>query len=157
MSDTIKLARYRNYGYTVNYNTMDGMYRTYLWSGSKNGKADIKAVPEEVVQYLMMDTTAFRDGELAIVEDSNKTKEIVDNLDPEYKNNSHSHEEVVKLLQGNTNKMKAELKKITNKEELRYVCDVAKEIKLDSNSKLAFLSKLMGMPQDILFAEDANK
>jgi hypothetical protein len=154
MSKMIKLARYRNYGFTVNYNMNDGMRRVFEWSGSKNGKVDIKDVPEEIVQYLMMNTVTFTDGELVIIEDSEDAKEIISNINEEYKNNAHSREEIVKLLEGNFMKMKAEIGKITNKQELSYICDVAKEIKLDSNSKLAYLAEIMKMPQDILFANE---
>jgi hypothetical protein len=135
----------------------DGIRRVYEWAGSKNGKVDIKEVPEELVQYLMMNTIVFRDGELAIVEDTPETKEILENVEDDYKNNTHTRNEIVKLLEGNFMKMKSELKKITNKQELVYICEIAKEIRLDSNSKLQFLAELMKIPQDILFDNDSEE
>lgn len=156
-SKTIKLARYRNYPYIVNYISVDGFKKTYEWSGSKNGIVDIKEIPEEVVQHLMMNTVTFSDGELKVIEDNDEAKEVVDNLGEEYKNNSHSKEELTKLLEGNFLKMKSEINKITDKLELAYIIDIAKEIKLDSNSKLAFLAEKMNIPQDILFDKEKDE
>lgn len=155
-SKTIKLSRIRNYPYIVNFNSSEGFKKTYEWSGSKDNKIDTKSIPEEVVQYLMMNTTTFTDGELKIVEDEDNTeaKEAIDNLNEEYKNNSHTKDEITKLLEGNFMKMKSEINKITNKQELNFIVDVAKEIKLDSNSKLAFLATTLNVPQDILFETD---
>lgn len=151
----IKLARYRNYPFTVNYATTDGFKKMYEWSGSKGNQIDIKPVPEEVVQYLMMNTVVFSDGELVVIEDDTaETADVIDNLGEEYKDNAHTRDEIIELLNGNFNKLKSELNKITNKQELGYFCDVAKEIKLDSNSKLALLAELMHIPQDILFNDE---
>jgi len=152
----IKVARHRNYPFIVNYNLDNGTRRTWEWSGSKNDKTDTKQIPEEVVQHLIMNTTAFSDGDLKIIEDSEEAKDMVDNLGEDYKNNAHSKEEISKLLTGNFNKMKSEISKITNKQELSFICEVAKEIKLDSNSKLAFLAEIMNVPQDILFDNEGN-
>lgn len=155
---TIKIARLRNIPYKVNY-VGDGIKRTYVWSGSKNGVIDIKDIPEDVVNWLLMSTVCFKEGELKIVEDTPTAKEAVANIDgkEEYKENTHSREEIAKLLEGNTNTMKAELNKITNIAEKRFVCDVAKEIKLDVSSKRNFLANWIGVAEDILFAEDNNE
>jgi hypothetical protein len=151
----IKIARYRTSPYIVNY-TVSGGIKTYSWSGSKGKKVDIKPIPEEVVDWLVMNSACFREGELAIIEDTEQAKEIVSNIDDveEYKKNTHSKEDAVKLLEGNVNKMKSELKKITNKGEMKFFIDVAKEIKLDSNAKLTFLAEWYGVKKDILFHED---
>lgn len=150
----VKLRRYRNLPFTVNWINDQGMMKSYEWSGSKNGKYDTKPVPEELISYLVMNTIVFTDGELAIIEDNDEGKQLSDSLDENYKNNTHSKEEVIKILEGNFMKMKAEVSKITNKQEISYFIDVAKEIKLDSNSKLAFLADLIGVPFDILFSVD---
>lgn len=152
---TIKIARYRNTPYVVNFTTNGGI-KTYQWSGSKGTKIDIKPIPEEVVEYLLMNSACFRKGELKIIEDTPEAKEVVSNIDDieQYQNNSHSKEEIQKFLEGNFMKMKAELGKITNKDEMKFVIDTAKEIKLDSNSKLKFLSEWYGVKQDILFSEE---
>lgn len=154
MEKTIKIARYRSIPYTVNYTTSGGI-KTYQWAGSKGNKSDIKAIPHEVVEYLLMNSACFRQGELVIIEDSEDAKEIVENIDDHesYKSNSHSKEEITKLLEGNFMKMKSELNKITNKDEKRFVVDTAKEIKLDSNSKLKFIAEWFGVNQDILFED----
>ncbi|MED1863235.1 hypothetical protein P4V41_07185 [Fictibacillus nanhaiensis] len=150
----IKIARYRTSPYIVNFITNGGT-KVYSWSGSKGKKVDIKPIPQEVVEWLTMNSVCFRDGELAIIEENKEAKEIVENIDDleEYRNNTHSTEEAIKILEGNVNKMKAELKKITNKDEKKFFIDTAKEIKLDSNAKLTFLADWFGIKKDILFDE----
>jgi hypothetical protein len=151
---TIKIARYRTSPYIVNYITNGGI-KTYQWAGSKGNKVDIKEIPQEVVEYLLMNSACFREGELKIIEDTPEAKEAVSNIDDieEYRNNTHSKEEAKKILEGNINKMKSELNKITNKDEKKFFIEVAKEIKLDSNAKLKFLSEWYGVQQDILFED----
>lgn len=148
----IKIARYRTTPYIVNFTTNGGI-KTYSWTGSKGSKIDTKPVPEEVVDWLVMNSVCFRDGELAIIEESEQAKEIVSNIDDieEYKNNTHSKDQAVKILEGNINKMKSELKKITNKDEKKFFVDVAKEINLDSSAKQTFLAEWYGVKKDILF------
>jgi hypothetical protein len=153
MSD-IKIARYRTTPYIVNFITNGGT-KTYSWTGSKGNKVDIKSIPTEVVDWLVMNSACFREGELAIIEETEVAKEIVSNIDDveEYRNNTHSKEDAVKILEGNINKMKSELKKISHKGEKKFFIDVAKEIKLDSNAKLTFLSEWYGVKKDILFED----
>jgi hypothetical protein len=150
----IKIARYRFAPYIVNYITNGGI-KTYTWTGSKGSKVDIKSIPEEVVDWLVMNSSCFREGELAIIEDTKEAKEIVENIDDveEYRTNTHSKEDAIKILEGNANKMKAELNKIENKDAKKFFIDVAKEIKLDSNAKLTFLAEWFGVKKDILFGE----
>jgi hypothetical protein len=153
MSD-IKIARYRTTPYIVNFITNGGT-KTYSWTGSKGNKVDIKSIPTEVVDWLVMNSACFREGELAIIEETEVAKEIVSNIDDveEYRNNTHSKEDAVKILEGNINKMKSELKKISHKGEKKFFIDVAKEIKLDSNAKLTLLSEWYGVKKDILFED----
>lgn len=155
MEKMIKIARYRNTPYTVNYNMNNGAMKSYQWSGSTTNKIDIKPVPEEVVNWLLMNSVTFRDAELVIVDDSEDAKEVIDNIGDveEYQNNAHSREDVVKLLKGNVNKLKAELKKITVDSEKRFIIEVAKEEKIDSNAILKALSEWAEVPMDILFDE----
>ena len=150
----IKVARYRTSPYIVNFETNGGI-KSYSWTGSKGKKIDIKELPEEVIEWLTMNSVCFRDGELAIIEEDEKSKDAVANIDDveEYKNNSHSKEEAAKLLEGNINKMKTELKKVTNKDEKKFFIEVAKEIEIDSNAKLNFLAEWFGVKKDILFGE----
>ena len=152
--NTVKVARYRTAPYFVNHIT-DGGIKAYSWSGSKGNKVDIKEIPEEVVDRLMMESVCFRDGELVIIEEDDKAKELVSNIDDleEYRNNTHSKEEVIKILEGNYKKMEAELNKITNKDEKKFFIDVAKEINVDSNAKLNILANWFGVKRDILFGE----
>lgn len=153
--ETVKLARHRATDYYVNYPTNNGGFKSYVWSGSKGKRIDTKEVPLEVIDYLMVNSRCFKEGELRIVEDTPEAKEIIETIPEkeEYEMNSHTKEEVESLLSGNFNKMKSELTKITNKDEKKFFIEVAKEIKLDSNSKLKFLAEWYGVKQDILFEE----
>lgn len=154
----IKVARYRTTPYFVNFQTNGGL-KAYSWAGSKNNKVDTKNVPEEVIDWLLMNSVCFTEGELAIIEDSEEAKALVENIDDveEYKNNTHSRDEAVKILEGTLNKMKSELKKITNKGEQKFFIEIAKEIKLDSSSKLSYLSEWYGVKKDILFPEPESE
>lgn len=156
MEQMIKVARHRTFDYYVNYPSNNGGWKTYVWSGSKGKKVDVKPIPKEVVDYLIVNSNCFKNGELKIVEDNEVAKEVVETLPEkdEYVANTHTREEVESILTGNFNKMKSELNKITNQDEKKFFIDVAKEIKLDSNSKLKFLSEWYGVKQDILFGED---
>ncbi|MFB5759099.1 hypothetical protein [Paenibacillus medicaginis] len=149
-----KIARYRSFPYTVNY-TAGGGIKVFQWAGSKRNKVDIKEVPEEVVEWLMMNSRCFSEGELVIIEDTEEVKDIVDNIDDleKYKNNSHSREDIEKILTGNFNAMKKELEKITVNEEKRFVIDVAKDVKLDSSSKQKFIAEWANVPVDAIFGE----
>lgn len=150
--ETIKIARLRNFPYTVNY-MVNGGLKTYQWAGSKGDKLDIKEIPVEVVDWLIMTSKCFKDGELKIIEDSAEAKEIASNIDDieSYSNNTHTRDEIIKVLQGNFNKMKSVLEKITVQSEKQYVLDVAREIKLDVASKQKFLAEWIGAPVDVLF------
>jgi hypothetical protein len=155
MEKTIKVARHRNSQYTVNYPTNNGGVKAFIWAGSKGTKIDTKELPPEVVEYLLLNSMCFKEGELKIVEDSEEALDVIESIEDveEYRNNSHTKDEAIKLLEGNFNKLKSELNKVTSKQEKKFFVDVAKEIKLDSNSKLKFLSDWYGVSQDILFGE----
>jgi hypothetical protein len=151
----IKVARYRNTPYVFNYITNGGQKR-YEWSGSKGSKIDIKSLPEEAVNYLLMNSICFDEGELIIIEDTEDAKEMASNIGnlENYENNAHTREEVIELLKGAIKVLKEEIAKITNKQELLFMVDVAKEIKLDSSSKQKVLADALNVPVDILFATE---
>ena len=153
MNETVKLARYRNTSYFVKY-TGNGQERQYTWSGSKNGRPDIITVPRDVVDWLTMNTLCFDKGQLVILEDEVVVKEIKDTITEvdAYENNTHTKDEIEKLLGGNINKLKAELKKITVDSEKQFVIDTASDIKDDlTKGKLDALAEWMGVSADILF------
>lgn len=153
LSETIKLARYRHTPYYVRC-TVNGGEKKYVWAGSKNNRAEIKEVPKEVVDYLLINSTCFDKGELVILEDNEHAKEAVDNITEKekYKNNSHSREEIEKLLKGNINKMKSELNKIDVDSEKQFVLEIAKDMKDDlTNGKVQFLADWLNVPMDLLF------
>lgn len=154
MSEKVKLARYRNTSYFVRYDA-DGSSRQYSWNGSKNGKPDIKEVPREVVDWLSMNSICFDKGELVILEDNETAKEIKDGIVEieTYENNTHTQEEIEKILTGNINKMKSELNKITVDSEKQFVIEVASSLKNElTKGKLDFLAEWMGIvDSSILF------
>lgn len=154
MEQMIKVARYRNTPYIFNFNSNGGTKR-YEWAGSKNDKHDTKNLSVEAVDWLMMNSTCFKRGELVIIEESDETKEIVSNLGSDiedYMNNTHSKEEIIAILEGHHQTMQKKLKEITVDSEKKFVIDVAKEIsdKLASG-KLTFLAEWMNVPKDVLF------
>ncbi|MFS0657363.1 hypothetical protein AB1L07_01895 [Niallia alba] len=153
MTDKVKLGRYRNTSYFVRYDG-DGSNRQYTWNGSKNGKPDVKEVPREVVEWLTMSTICFDKGELVIMDQNETTTELKDGIAEieTYENNTHSHEEIKKLLEGNINKMKASLNKITVDSEKQFVLEVAATLKDDlTKGKIDFLANWMGVDSSILF------
>ncbi len=153
MSDKIKLARYRNTGYFVKYDA-DGSNRQYTWNGSKNGRVDIKEVPKEVVEWLSMNSICFDKGELVIVEDNDNVKEIKDGIMEieTYENNTHTEEEIEKIIKGNFMKMKSELNKITVDSEKQFVIQVAIKFKDElTKGKIDFLAEWMNIDASILF------
>lgn len=144
MSNKIKLARYRSYPYTVNCPVTN---KKWKWAGSINKKIDSKSIPEETYNWLVMETSAIKNGQLVVVDEKAK-KELKDAmLDEDIKeieSNTHTREEVEKILKGNTNTMKSKLKDITSKDEKRFIINVAKEMKLDSTTKRSFLQEWVG-------------
>src|SRR5690554_1745281 len=106
----IKLARYRNTNYFVRC-PLAGGEKQYTWTGAKGNKVDIKEVPQDVFDYLTMNSLCFDKGELVIIEDNEESKQAKENIaDQEsYEKNSHSKDEIEKILKGNFAKMKKEL------------------------------------------------
>jgi maltodextrin utilization protein YvdJ len=153
MADKIKLARYRNTSYFLKYDA-DGSNKQYTWAGSRGGKVDVKEVPKEVVEWLQMNSICFDKGELVIVDDNEETKEVKDGIVEieTYENNTHSKDEIEKLINGNFMKMKSALAKITVDSEKNFVIEVASEMKDDlTKGKIDFLSDWMGVDSSILF------
>lgn len=154
MEQMIKVARHRSTPYVFNYNTNGGTKR-YEWSGCMGNKIDSKTLPIEAVDWLLMNSTCFRMGELVIVEDTEHAKEIVENLGSDindYKNNIRTKEEIVQLLQGNFMKMQKSLNLITIDAEKKFVIEIAKELSNELvGAKLKFMAEWTGVPQDILF------
>lgn len=148
MEKFIKLERRRNIPYTINHSALKG--GTITFSGAKNGKTDKKDVPEEVVDYLAMSTSCFQTGSLYIVTDEVRE----DMVEEEALKNSHTIEEVEKILNGNTNKMKSELSKIECQDEKDFIISVAKNMKLDSSAKQTFICDWAGVKKEVVFFDE---
>lgn len=149
----IKLARYRNTNYFVRC-PLSGGEKQYTWTGAKGTKVDIKEVPEDVFDYLTMNSRCFDNGELVIVQDSEGSKEALENIaDIEsYENNTHSKDEIEKILKGNFPKMKKSLSEITVDSEKQFVLSVAQEMADElAKGKIDFLAEWMNVDADILF------
>lgn len=152
MADVI-LARYRNSDYIVRCE-IDGVQKKYTWKGSKGNKIDRKKVPQSVVDWLIMNTVCFSKGALVVEGDKKTIEEIVEEFSDkeEYESNTHSYEEIVKILKGHHKTMEKELKKITVDDEKRFIVDVAKEIQDELTAgKLKFIAEWYGQEYDILF------
>ncbi len=152
MSDVI-LARYRNSDYVVRCE-IDGNTKRYEWKGSKGNKATRKKVPQAVVDWINLNSECFNKGALVIEGNDETAKELKEEIaDKEsYENNTHSYDEIVKILKGNTNTMKKKLEAITQDDEKRYVVDIAKEMKDDlTGGKQKFLAEWYGRDVDVLF------
>ena len=151
----IKLARYKNTPYIVNFER-----KKYTWAGCKGKSVSIKEVPDELVDFLTMQTKAFENGELTILEvDKNEEAiEYVENMleKEKYEANSMSKEELITLLTGNYKKMEKELNKITSQSTKDFVVSIAKEIGLDSATKQSFIKEWLGseLSTEELFSKD---
>lgn len=150
----INVSRYRDGEYTINY-MMNGRPVTYKWAGSQGNKIDTKPIPEYVIDWLIMSTTAIKNGSLVIEKDE-ASKEIIKNIgyEEEVKDVVHTREEVETILKGNINKMKSELNKITNQTEKDFVINIAQEMKIDSVGKREFLAEWMEISVEMLFANE---
>lgn len=139
--EKVILARYKNTDYTVNYEN-----KRYLWAGSRGNIVSKKEVPLEVYEWLTMNTTAIKKGELVLDKSNKNIEELKENIYEieEYEVNSISKEEIKKLLEGNYKKMESEFKKITVDSTKRFILDVAREIKLESAAKQKFIKEWMG-------------
>lgn len=152
---SIKLARYKNTPYIVNFEK-----KKYTWAGCKGKSVSIKEVSEELVDFLTMQTKTFEKGELVILETekNEEAKEYVDNMleKEQYEANTLSKEEITTLLTGNYKKMEKELNKITSKTTKDFVLAVAQEIGLDSATKQSFIKEWLGSALTIeeLFDKD---
>lgn len=149
----IKVSRYRDGEYTVNY-MMNGRPVAYKWAGSKGNKIDTKDIPEYVVDWLIMSTTAIKNGSLVIEKDE-ASKEIKNiSYEDDIADVVHTREEIEAILKSAITKMKAELNKITNETEKDFIVNVAQEMKIDSVGKREFLAEWMGISVEMLFAEE---
>ncbi len=149
----IKVSRYRTGEYIINYDT-NGRIMPYRWAGCRGKKIDTKSIPQHVVDWLMMNTTVFPDGDL-VIQKNEETTELIKNIDDvrSYNANTHTRDEIIEILNSNANSMKSKLNKVTKKEEKDFVIDIAKEIKLDSNVKRKFLAEWIGIDPELLFED----
>lgn len=149
----VKLRRLRNAPYEINFNNGVQMEH-YSFQPSKGKMCTEREVTDACYAYLLQNSQCFKDGDLQVVDvPTKKLEEDIMDI-KEYKANCHTREEVEKILAMTAKKMEVEIKKITNKDELAYIVDVAKEIKLDSVSKQKVLADAIGTSADILFEEE---
>lgn len=154
--EQVKLSRYRTGDFVVNCPVTN---RKFVWSGAKGNKISTIPVPQETYDWLVMSTSTFRDGEL-VVQDENAKEELGYSEDLEdIEKNTHTKEEIEKILTGNYNAMQKKLKEITNEDEKRFVLNVARELKIDSSAKRQFIVQwvgIEGLSTDEVFMKDED-
>ena len=153
-NDKVVLARYRKGDYVVNDPTTR---KRYFWAGSKGNMISKLSVPRETFDWLAMSTTCLSKSSLVVVEDKDK-EELNYTTDLEQlTNNVHTREEIEKILTGNYKAMEKKLNEITNVDEKKFVLEVAKELKIDSSTKRAFIVKwagIEGLSTDEIFSSE---
>ncbi len=149
----VTLARYRNTDYTVRCE-IDGSMKKYTWKGSKGNKVDKKKVPQEVVDWLNMNTQCFNKGKLVLESQGKVADSLKDDFaDPDtYNANTNSREEIVEALQGHHKTLEKFLSEITVDDEKRFIIDIAVEIKDElTGAAQNRISEFAGIDRDILF------
>jgi len=144
----IKLERRRFYAFTVNCPKTN---KTYYWAAPMQGKPSIVEVSQDTYDYLFMQTTAFKDGELVVLDEVAKEEFKIAISEEEMEtitSNTNTKERIEEILNLTTNSMKAELNKITDPEEKSFVILVAQEMELDSAAKRKFLNEWKGIEID---------
>lgn len=144
MSETVKLVRKRPSDYTVRYNNgvKDVIYK---WVGCKTGAKPFSlSIPREVFDHLNLSGATISSGALVLADEQPNKEEIlqeVQGLD-EALANSHTAEEIEKLLRGNINTMKKELNLITSRQEKLFVKQIKEAIAESeglNNTKIEFI------------------
>lgn len=138
-NEKVKLLRVREGDFTINFEK-----RTYIARGKSKGMKVTPSieVPWDCYEFLAFSSTTFRDGELVIAKDNENydvlMEHIVNDLE-DYKINSMTREDIVKILNSNVNAMQKELQKITSSNLKQWVLRIAREIGLDNTIKQKFL------------------
>lgn len=149
----VTLARYRNTDYTVRCE-IDGNMKQYTWKGSQGNKVDKKKVPQEVVDWLNMNTQCFSKGKLVLEGEGKVATSLKEDFaEPEiYEANTNSREEILEALQGHHKTLEKFLSEITVDDEKRFIIDVAVEIKDElTGATQNRIAEFAGVDRDILF------
>lgn len=144
MTETVKLVRKRPSDYTVRYNNgiKDVIYK---WVGCKSGAKPFGlSVPREVFDHLNLAGSTISSGALVVDEDQPNKEDILNEVQglDEAMANSHTAEEIQKLLRGNINSMKKELKLITSRQEKLFVKQIKENLAETeglNNTKIEFI------------------
>lgn len=154
----IKIENPRNVEYQHRYIFPNGRDEfTYTWKPSTQKSSFVVDIPEYVYVDIRDNTTAFRRGKLKVSnsEVDEQVKEEIEYLTEDVK--VYTVKEITDLLNGNINKLKKELTKDTPKSAIQDFARVAKDIKLDSRTKLAYISELMGVEDlEYVFPQEEN-
>jgi hypothetical protein len=135
----IPLVNKRSNKYTASL--PNGNY--YEWLPCMEGIEDSIEVPFKDVQYLHMTSSTFREGHLFVDHEEARKRLRLEN-DDHVKALTMSREDIEKILKGDKNM-------------IREVLDVAKEIGVDNINKLNFLSELSGVPVDVIQGTGNNE
>ena len=150
----VKVFRKRDTDYVVKCPFVD---KKFVFMGSKkNRKPTVVKVPREVYDWLVTETTAFKSGSLSVEEDMEEDLGMSVDLE-EVKKNSHTREEIEKILKGTCANMKKKLVEITSQDEKDFVMSIAKEMKIDSTEKKKILRKFAGIPESVVLEDIFNE
>jgi hypothetical protein len=148
----IPLVNKRSNKYTASL--PNGNY--YEWLPCMEGIEDSIEVPFKDVQYLHMTSSTFREGHLFVDHEEARKRLRLEN-DDHVKALTMSREDIEKILKGNMNALKKLEELKGDKNMIREVLDVAKEIGVDNINKLNFLSELSGVPVDVIQGTGNNE
>jgi hypothetical protein len=152
----VKLERLLDTPYEYDYILPNGSRKSYKWRGAKVGSRSIQEVDDDVFEDMKYHSVTLKNKKLVLVLEDNeesklKQEEIESTMtDEDIEKKVYSVEEIKTLLEGNYKKLESVLKK-ENADTIATFVRVAKDIKLDSASKLDILAKLSNVPIDVLF------
>jgi hypothetical protein len=143
----IPVVNKRGKGYSASLRNGD----YYEWLPSKDGFQDVIELEFKDVQQLHMNSVTFKEGFLYV--DHEEARKRLGLEKEEVKANQLSHEDIIKALNGNMGQFNT-LLKVTNRQLLREVVEVAKKIKLTNVTKLQKLSEVSGIPMDLMLDQE---
>lgn len=149
----IKLENIKSTEFTVNMPTANGYVKPYVWKPAREKRRSILDVPEEVYEFIKYNTCTFKDGWLILAkeeEDEIVKEEVAQETEGLV---VYTIEQITKLLNGDTKKLKAELEKMDKTVALDFA-RVAKEIKLDSTAKRKAIADKLGQKVELIFSEE---
>lgn len=145
----VEVSNKRKTPYTA-YIKHSGEY--YAWLGATSGIEDMIEMNFRDLQWLHTNSSTFTKGYLYI--ENEEVRKRLGLESEEVKRLTMSREEIEANLKGNMSAIKKFDAIKDNKEMVREVIAVAREIKVNNASKLAYLSEISGIPQESLMPQE---